>query len=69
MKKPLKHYVGKLVQLRPGSFSSLLGRMGFKSKGLENRFLVSTANRSRGRLICYGSGLCLEIAPADIELV
>ena len=69
MKKPLKHYVGKLVQLRPGSFSSLLGRLGFKSEGLKNRFLVSMANRRRGLLICYGSGLRLEIAPADIELV
>lgn len=69
MRKNLQRYIGKLVQLRPGPFSRLLTSIGLQSKALENRFLVSAANRRLGRLICYGSGLRLKMAPADIELV
>lgn len=69
MKKSLRRYLGKLVQLRPNRFSTLLARLGRQGKALENRFLVGATSRRLGKLICYNANLRCEIAPADIVLI
>ena len=67
--KSLHAYVGRLVKLRPAIFMAILNRARTKNLRVENSFLVATANRRTGMLVCYGAEMCLSVVPADVVVV
>lgn len=65
----LKSFIGRLVKLRPESFTRLLLQKQIRKNTLENLFLVCAAIRRNGKLVCYGGSHRVLVSLAEVVLV
>ena len=64
-----KSFIGRLVKLRPESFTRLLLQKHLQKSALENIFLVCAAIRRNGRLVCYGGSHRILVSLTEVVLV
>ena len=68
MKKNQAKLVGRYVRLRTSAFLKVARQNG-NAACLENLFVVAAIAHGINKLICYGGGYRVAVAPSDIVMV
>ena len=64
-----KSFIGRLVKLRPESFTRLLLQKHLQKSALENLFLVCATIGRNGKLVCHGGSHRVLVSLAEVMLV
>lgn len=69
MQRQLDQYVGRIVRLNKRAFQEIMNQAIRSGVALENSFIVARVSRKLKKLICYGAGIRIVIAPSQVALV
>lgn len=68
MRKKLSSLVGRYVRLKMPEFRKV-AKQDSNSPGLENLFVVAAITHGVNKLICYGGGYRVAVAPCNVVMV
>lgn len=68
MQSKLTIFIGRYVRLKASVFQNVVRQVGH-SDYLENFFVVAAIAHGLNKVICYGSGVRIAVAPNDVVLV
>ena len=69
MQRQLHQYVGRIVRLNNRAFQEIRNQAIRSGVALENSFIVARVSGKLKKLVCYGAGFRIVIAPSQVALV
>lgn len=69
MQGQLQRYVGRIVRLNSRAFQEIKSQAIRSGTALENLFIVARVSGKLKKLVCYGAGIRVVIAPSQVAFV